>query len=213
MSGTYTVRDLTIEARIDSNGRLFMYLPVGTKEGNGQMVFGGNTFVESEFVLTLGHEGNFLVLSSDSLSGEGPTRGPLWFQTGANTLQGVHLYIEAMDALSLGLRDILNNPTINVIKESGYDIGAALDILDNALFIANRERSNLGAMENRLEFTMKNLAITSEYLSSAESRIRDADIALEMMQLTQANILQQAAITMLAQANQAPNTILELLKT
>ena len=72
-------------------------------------------------------------------------------------------------------------------------------------------RANLGAIENRLEFTMQNLDIAAENLSAAESRIRDADMALEMMRLTQANVLQQAATAMLAQANQAPQSILQLL--
>ena len=75
----------------------------------------------------------------------------------------------------------------------------------------NRERSYLGAVQNRLEFTIQNLDIASENLSNANSRIRDADMALEMMELTQANVLQQAAVSMLAQANQAPQAVLQLL--
>ncbi|MCL1986806.1 MAG: hypothetical protein FWG64_02410 [Firmicutes bacterium] len=66
-------------------------------------------------------------------------------------------------------------------------------------------------MQNRLEFTIQNLDISSENLSNANSRIRDADMASEMMRLTQSNVLQQAAISMLAQANQAPQSILQLL--
>jgi flagellin len=66
-------------------------------------------------------------------------------------------------------------------------------------------------MQNRLEFAINNLDIASENLSAANSRIRDADMALEMMRLTQANVLQQAATSMLAQANQAPQQILQLL--
>jgi flagellin len=69
----------------------------------------------------------------------------------------------------------------------------------------------LGAVQNRLEFTIENLDIASENLSAANSRIRDADMAREMMGLTQANVLQQAAISMLAQANQAPQSVLQLL--
>ena len=138
--------------------------------------------------------------------------GPLWFQTGANINQGVHLYIEAMDALALGLTDIYDNPIINVMRESGEDIHPLLTILDDALFIVLRERSNLGAMQNRLEYTMENVDVASENLSAANSRIRDADMAKEMMRLTQANVLQQAATTMLAQANQAPQAVLQLLQ-
>ncbi|MCL2610995.1 MAG: flagellin [Defluviitaleaceae bacterium] len=72
-------------------------------------------------------------------------------------------------------------------------------------------RSQLGAVQNRLEFTIDNLAIAAENLTEANSRIRDTDMAEEMMRLTQANILQQAATAMLAQANQAPQSILQLL--
>jgi flagellin len=72
-------------------------------------------------------------------------------------------------------------------------------------------RAGLGAIQNRLEFTIESLDIASENLSASESRIRDADMAAEMMRLTQANVLQQAATAMLAQANMAPQSILQLL--
>jgi len=75
----------------------------------------------------------------------------------------------------------------------------------------NAMRAGLGAIENRLEFTIENLDIAAENLSAAESRVRDADMAQEMMRLTQANVLQQAATAMLAQANQAPQNVLQLL--
>jgi len=73
-------------------------------------------------------------------------------------------------------------------------------------------RSNLGAVQNRLEFTIQAVDIASENLSASESRVRDADMAAEMMRLTQANVLQQAATAMLAQANQTPQSILQLVR-
>lgn len=82
------------------------------------------------------------------------------------------------------------------------------NLLDNEV---NLLRAGLGAIQNRLEFTIENLDIAAENMSAAESRIRDADMAQEMMRLTQANVLQQAATAMLAQANQAPQSILQLL--
>ncbi|MCL2218196.1 MAG: carbohydrate-binding domain-containing protein [Defluviitaleaceae bacterium] len=139
-----------------------------------------------------------------------PGRG-LWFQIGANANQGMTLYIQALDALALGLMDIYDNPIINVLEESGADISPLLDILDEALFIAIRQRAILGAAQNRLDFTAQSLAISSENLSDAESRIRNADMAREMMRFTMSNVLQQAAVSMLAQANQLPNTVLQLL--
>ncbi len=71
--------------------------------------------------------------------------------------------------------------------------------------------AKLGANQNRLEYTIKNLDLSSENLSAARSRIEDTDMAKEMMNLTQANVLQQAATSILAQANQAPNNITQLL--
>jgi flagellin len=70
----------------------------------------------------------------------------------------------------------------------------------------------MGALQNRLEFTVQNLDVSSENLSAANSRIRDADMAREMMRLTQSNVLQQAAISMLSQGNQAPQNVLQLLR-
>jgi flagellin len=74
------------------------------------------------------------------------------------------------------------------------------------------ERSKLGAMQNRLEHTIKNLDTSSENLQASESRIRDVDMAKEMMEFTKNNILQQAAQAMLAQANQLPQGVLQLPK-
>jgi flagellin len=101
--------------------------------------------------------------------------------------------------------------TGGVLRASGEEINLFLTAIDMALSHVTAERSNLGAMQNRLEYTIENLDIASENLSAAESRIRDADMALEMMRLTQANVLQQAATSMLAQANQAPQSVLQLL--
>ena len=83
--------------------------------------------------------------------------------------------------------------------------------MDTAINNMSALRAGLGALQNRLEFTIDNLNVASENLSAAESRIRDADMAQEMMRLTQANVLQQAATAMLAQANQAPQSVLQLL--
>ena len=101
--------------------------------------------------------------------------------------------------------------TGGVLRASGEEINLFITSIDLALSHVTDQRSNLGAMQNRLEFTIENLDIASENLSAAESRIRDADMAREMMRLTQANVLQQAAISMLAQANQAPQSVLQLL--
>ncbi|MZQ99756.1 MAG: flagellin [Acidaminobacter sp.] len=103
------------------------------------------------------------------------------------------------------------------IQGSGIDIttqgsaDAAISAIDNAIKTVSEERSKLGATQNRLDHTINNLTTTSENLTAAESRIRDVDMAKEMMEFTKNNILNQAATAMLAQANQMPQGVLQLL--
>lgn len=98
---------------------------------------------------------------------------------------------------------------INVSTQEAAD--AAITKINNAIETVSTERSKLGAMQNRLEHTIKNLDTSAENLQAAESRIRDVDMAKEMMEFTKQNILMQAATAMLAQANMAPQTVLKLL--
>jgi flagellin len=84
--------------------------------------------------------------------------------------------------------------------------------IDSAIDAVNTSRSNLGALQNRLESTVRNLDTTAENLQAAESRVRDVDMAKEMMAFTKNNILSQAAQSMLAQANQNPQGVLQLLR-
>ncbi|MCL2189337.1 MAG: hypothetical protein FWC16_00305 [Defluviitaleaceae bacterium] len=137
----------------------------------------------------------------------------LWIQKGPNLGQGMNIYIEAMNAAALGIADIRGNPTINVMKEHGYDIQPAIETLDEALAIAVGQRTSLGAMQNRLEFAAENVAVANENLTQARSRIMDADMALENMRFVQSNVLNQAAVSMLSQANQKPDRVLQLLQT
>lgn len=88
---------------------------------------------------------------------------------------------------------------------------AAIEVINDAIETVSAQRSNLGAFQNRLEHTISNLDNSSENLSAAESRIRDVDMAKEMMEMTRANILSQASQSMLAQANQQPQSVLQLL--
>lgn len=91
------------------------------------------------------------------------------------------------------------------------DASAAIKVINNAIETVSAQRSNLGAYQNRLEHTISNLNNSSENLSAAESRIRDVDMAKEVMEMTRANILGQASQAMLAQANQKPQSVLQLL--
>lgn len=106
------------------------------------------------------------------------------------------------------------------ITFAGGDVASAVSLttgstatdIDNAINSINTSRSNLGALQNRLESTVRNVSTTAENLQAAESRIRDVDMAKEMMEFTKNNILNQAAQAMLAQANQAPQGVLQLLR-
>jgi flagellin-like hook-associated protein FlgL len=136
----------------------------------------------------------------------------LWIQNGANAMQGVTVYIDAMNAMALGLADVRGHSAINVVRDSGVDVSPLLSVLDEAMTHVTVQRADLGAMLNRLEHTANSLGVSVENLSDAESRIRNADMAREMMTFTMQNILMQAGTSMLSQANQLPNTILELLR-
>ncbi|WP_274964201.1 flagellin, partial [Tepidanaerobacter syntrophicus] len=98
---------------------------------------------------------------------------------------------------------------IDVSTQAAAD--EAITVINRAIETVSAERSKLGAMQNRLEHTINNLDASAENLQAAESRIRDVDMAKEMMEFTKQNILTQAATAMLAQANAAPQTVLKLL--
>ena len=133
----------------------------------------------------------------------------LSMQIGANSGQNMLIGINSMKAKDLGVRD--TGGTAIDIKDAGKAT-AAITQINNAIEAVSEERSKLGAYQNRLEHTIKNLDTSAENLQASESRIRDVDMAKEMMEFTKNNILQQAATAMLAQANQAPQTVLQLLR-
>ncbi len=105
---------------------------------------------------------------------------------------------------------VIGEPSgINVSTQEAAD--GAITTINDAIETVSAERSKLGAMQNRLEHTIANLGTSAENLQAAESRIRDLDMAAEIMEFTKSNILNQAATAMLAQANMAPQTVLQLL--
>lgn len=131
-------------------------------------------------------------------------------QIGANTGQNITVGINSMKASDLGLRDVSTGDALDI---SDYDKAtAAITTINNAMQTVSAERSKLGSVQNRLEHTINNLGTSSENLTAAESRIRDVDMAKEMMEFTKNNILSQAAQSMLAQANQQPQGVLQLLQ-
>lgn len=126
------------------------------------------------------------------------------FQIGANQGQTLNLSIENMSASALGVRILQVGTTSQA--------ATAIKVLDGAISTVSAERAKLGANTNRLEHTIANLGTSSENLTSAESRIRDVDMAKEMSTFSKNNILAQAAQAMLAQANQQPQQVLQLLR-
>jgi flagellin len=126
------------------------------------------------------------------------------FHIGANQKQDIGVGIGDMSTRALGVN--------NILVTSNEQANIAIGKLDIAINRVSSERAKLGALQNRLEHTINNLSVTSENLSASESRIRDVDMAKEMMNFTKFNILQQAATAMLAQANQMPQTVLQLLR-
>ena len=104
----------------------------------------------------------------------------------------------------------LNVNTVDLSTKAGAT--SAITAIDSAIKAVSTSRANLGALQNRFEHTINNLSVTQENLSASESRIRDTDMASEMMNFTRSQILSQAGTAMLAQANQAPQGVLSLLR-
>ena len=133
------------------------------------------------------------------------------FQIGANENQTLSVAINAMDGTTL----LESNDTAFIINSSASNVrtaGGMISKIDKAIEKVSNQRADLGAVQNRLEHTINNLTATNENLSDANSRIRDVDMAEEMMTFTKSNILSQAATSMLAQANAMPNSVLSLLQ-
>jgi flagellin len=148
------------------------------------------------------------------------------FQIGANAGQSINLDIKAMDAVSLGVAgtDASNAvaagtaDTAKAVTNDGIDVSSkasastAITAIESAIEKVSAERSNLGAHQNRLDHSINNLNTSSENLTAAESRVRDVDMAKEMMEQTKNSILAQASQAMLSQANQQPQQVLQLLR-
>ena len=134
----------------------------------------------------------------------------LTLQIGANAGQTMAISIGDRRATALGLSNDPNDP--NYLDVSSYEKAtAALERIDEAMEKVSSERSSLGAYQNRLEHTINYLTNAAENLQAAESRIRDADIAKEMMEYTKHSILSQVALAMMAQANKQAELVLKLL--
>jgi len=155
----------------------------------------------------LNHDTHFIVRHHDSLD--------LQVQSGANRMQRMNVNIAAMSLRGLSMHAFIDRFTaasrMDIVR-GGLEFSELLRKVDHAVSVVSTQRATLGAVQNRLEHTINNLGVASENMSAANSRIRDTDMAAEMMRFTQANVLQQAGMSMLAQANMAPNNVLQLLQ-
>lgn len=138
------------------------------------------------------------------------------FQVGANADQNIRAYIGTMTASALGLKDIQgedNQGEDNQISISSPDeANTTIATLDEALKNVNKQRADLGAYQNRMEMAQKGINVAAENTQAAESRIRDADMATEMVEYAKQQVLSQASVAMLSQANSQSQNVLALLQ-
>jgi flagellin len=147
-------------------------------------------------------------------TGENLITASMWFQIGANMDQRERVFIGTMTAQGLGIQSANGlTSTATFISISSPDkANIAIGFIDSALKIVNKQRADLGAYQNRLEYTMKGLAVGAENLQAAESLIRDEDMAEGMVEFVKDQILVQSATAMLAQANTMPQSVLQLFR-
>ena len=142
-------------------------------------------------------------------TGENVVTGSMWLHIGANMDQRTQVYIGTMTSMALGLRNVGDETIMSL--ETPDEANRAIGTLDEALKKINKQRADLGAYQNRLDMTVKGLDIGAENLQAAESRIRDTDMANQMVEFTKDQVLSQAGMAMLAQANQRNQGVLSLL--
>jgi flagellin len=197
-AGTYTFTDNGTDLTI-SDGTTTVTITGGTMEAGEQ------TLEVAEFGITVTLNSGFLAEGLDGAKIEvTSTSAAAEIQTGANAGQTMSLSIGAMDATTLGVSGLSVGSAANA--------SLAISAVNTAINRVPAERANLGAYQNRLEHKINNLNTSAENLQAAESRIRDIDMAAEMTTYTQNSILVQAATSMLAQANAAPQNVLKLLQ-
>ncbi|MBQ7159141.1 MAG: flagellin [Treponema sp.] len=143
-------------------------------------------------------------------TGENSVTGSMWFHIGANMDQRMQVFIGTMTAQALGIRSMQN--------EEGMTIGdpesanKAIGMIDEGLKKINKQRADLGGYQNRMEYAVKGLDVSAENLQASESRIRDTDMAAQMVEFTKNQVLTQAGTAMLAQANSQSQNVLSLLR-
>ena len=143
-------------------------------------------------------------------TGENSVTGSMWFHIGANMDQRMQVFIGTMSAEALGIREIGTGEKISLAAPD--DANRAIGTIDQALVKINKQRADLGAYQNRMDYAVRGLDISAENLQASESRIRDTDMAKQMVEFTKNSVLQQAGTAMLAQANTQSQNVLSLLR-
>ncbi len=198
-NGTYSTEDRNkLQSEVDSLMKEIDRIADGT-DFNGTKLLNGN------------------LASAGGISGNATNNAALSLQVGDTnaTFQKVEVSVNSMNTQYIGTGvTATGSPTsLSAISiTSAADAGLAIEVIKKAIENVSTARSGLGALQNRLEHTINNLGVTTENMNAAESRIRDTDMAKEMMNFTKNNILTQAAQAMLAQANQVPQGVLQLLR-
>ena len=196
--------------QIDSTGAVIGSLVTGI--GVGGATLGGVSFTWNSNTFSISQFGGSLpmeeVVDSAVVRTEAvyTSNNQLIFQIGANEGHNMVAGIDDMSAGALGL----STSTLKVTDQNSAE--RTIMVIDSAIHKVSTARAAVGAIQNRLEHTISNLGVASENLTAAESRIRDADMAKEMMQYTKQQILLQSSMSMLAQANAQPQNVLQLLR-
>ena len=190
---------LVVDTTVLSAGTI-VFTGLSSNGAFGTVAAPGSTGFGVGDTLTISITGGTAAVTADS---------SLAFQIGSNTAQQINVGIGDMRAKAIGVK---NASGANLSISTQFSAEATIAQVDNAITTISTQRSALGAYQNRLEHTINNLTTSSQNLSVAESRIRDVDMAKEMMNFSKNNILNQAATAMLAQANQQPQGVLQLLR-
>lgn len=199
----------TVKVRLEAEAKVQLNKSTGTVDASGNTVYEPDVF-QKTLTTTDGvfeHGGARYTYQTNITAGNTDfniVNNALAFQIGPNTNQNVMIDVAELSTVRLGIE------SLKVTTQK--DANSAIHQLDQAIEKVSSIRAKLGATQNRLEHTINNVQVTRENLTSAESRIRDADMALEMTTFTKNNILVQSAQAMLAQANQLPQGVLQLLK-
>ncbi len=143
-------------------------------------------------------------------TGTNAVTASMWFHIGANMDQRMQVYIGTMTATALNLRNMGDESIMTLA--SPHEANRAIGTLDEALKRLNKQRADLGGYYNRLEHAIRGIDVAAENLQHAESRIRDTDMAKEMVDFTKNQVLQQSGMAILAQANQSTQNVLSLLQ-